>query len=175
MSYEIFNEDCLEGMKKLEAGSVGAVIADLPFNITDCAWDKAIDLDRFWSEVKRVLAPCSSAVLFASSRFTFQLYASNPEMFRYRWVWAKNSAADFVNAKNKPMTSYEDIMVFSNGVIAHTGKSERRMKYFPQGLKPYTGTVRTNQKKKSPPTWRILGKSVYRFWNAVPPPFYKVA
>ena len=172
MSYEIFNEDCLDGMRRLAEGSVGAVITDLPFGITDCGWDKAIDLERFWHEVNRVLAPCSSALLFASSRFTFELYASNPSQFRYRWIWAKNSAADFVNAKNKPQTSFEDIMVFSNGVVAHAGKSARRMKYFPQGLKPYTQGERVNYSKKKLDyaMRRAFEDSIYRMWNAVPPP-----
>lgn len=172
MSYEIFNEDCLEGMKRLANGSVGAVITDLPFAITDCDWDKAIDLERFWREVNRVLAPCSSALLFASSRFTFELYASNPEQFRYRWIWAKNSAADFINAKNKPQTSFEDIMVFSNGVVAHKGKSARRMKYFPQGLRPYTQGERVNysKKKQDYATRQASEDSTYRMWNTVPPP-----
>lgn len=146
---QIYNEDCILGMAKIPDGSIGAVITDLPYNITDCNWDKGIDLERFWIEVNRVLAPCSSAVMFASGRFTFELYASNPGQFRYRWVWAKNSAADFVNAKNKPQTSFEDIMIFSNGVVAHKGKSERRMKYFPQGLRPYTQGERVNYSKKN--------------------------
>lgn len=40
--YEIYNEDCLEGMKRLEDNSVDCIISDLPFNLTDCAWDKSV-------------------------------------------------------------------------------------------------------------------------------------
>ena len=42
MEYQIFNEDCLEGMKKIPAGSVDMVLTDPPFGITNCAFDKAL-------------------------------------------------------------------------------------------------------------------------------------
>ena len=135
MSYEIYNEDCLEGMKRLEDKSVDCVISDLPYNLTDCAWDKnVIDLATMWEQFKRILKPCCSVLLFGSSRFTFKLYNSNPEWYKYKWIWAKNRVTGFVHAKNRPMCRYEEILVFSNGTIVHKGKSPRRMKYFPQGL-----------------------------------------
>lgn len=168
---ELYNEDCLEGMRRLADGSVGVAIVDLPFGITDAAWDKKIDLSRFWEQINRVLAPRSSAILFASSAFTFELYASNPSQFRYRWIWCKNMVTNFINAKNKPMNAFEDIMVFSKGVVAHAGKSNRRMKYFPQGLTPYAAGTRINySKKKTAPISPAFaatggGESPYTFWN----------
>lgn len=135
MEYKIYNEDCLEGMKRLEDKSVDCIISDLPYNLTEAAWDKsAIDLQEMWAQFKRILKPCCSAVLFASSTFTFKLYNSNPEWYKYKWCWAKNRVTGFPNAKNRPMCRYEEILVFSNGKIAHKGKSEQRMKYNPQGL-----------------------------------------
>lgn len=87
---ELYNEDCLTGMKRLADNSVDCIICDLPYNLTDCAWDKsAIDL---------------------------------PTMF--------------VHAKNAPMRKYEEILVFSDGVINHATVSNRRMKYNPQGIIP---------------------------------------
>lgn len=39
---EIYNEDCLSGMSRLEAGSVDLVLCDLPYGTTHCAWDTVI-------------------------------------------------------------------------------------------------------------------------------------
>ena len=82
MDYEIFNEDCLEGMKSLADDSVDMILCDLPYNLTDCAWDKGvIDLSAMWTQFKRILKPCCSAVMFASGKFTHKLIASNFEQY----------------------------------------------------------------------------------------------
>ena len=52
----------------------------------------------------------------------------------------------FVHAKNAPMHKYEEILIFSNGVINHESLSPNtRMKYFPQGVKD----IEPTQKKTS--------------------------
>ena len=53
MEYKIYNEDCLEGMKRLEDKSVDCIISDLPYNLTDAAFDKhVIDLSAMWTQFK---------------------------------------------------------------------------------------------------------------------------
>lgn len=132
---KIYNCDCLEGMKQLDDKSVDMILTDLPYNITNCAYDKnVIDLQAFWTEAKRILKPCCSAVMFASSKFAIKLINSNYDQYKYRWTWIKNHPTYFVHAKNAPMHTTEDILVFSDGVINHATVSNRRMKYFPQGL-----------------------------------------
>jgi len=136
MEYEIYNRDCLEGMKEIDDKSIDLILTDLPYNITNATWDKkAIDLNELWEQFKRIIKPTSSVLLFASSSFTYKLYNSNPEWYKYKWVWVKNTSTGFPNAKNRPMCKYEEILVFSDGVIIHKDKSERRMKYNPQNLK----------------------------------------
>lgn len=135
--YTIYNEDCLAGMKKIESGSVDAIICDPPYNLTDCAWDKSvIDLAAMWSEFKRILKPCSATVLFASGKFTHKLIASNFDWYKYKWIWVKNAPTMFVHAKNAPMRKFEEILIFSDGAINHASVSNRRMKYNPQGVTP---------------------------------------
>lgn len=133
--YAIYNEDCLEGMKKIADGSVDCILTDLPYNLTDAAWDeKKIDLQELWTQFKRIIKPAKSICLFARSTFTFKLYNSNPEWYKYKWIWSKNKVTGFANAKNRPMCCYEEILVFSKGSTCHKGKSDRRMPYNPQGL-----------------------------------------
>ena len=135
MNYQIFNEDCLIGMSKISDNAVDAIICDLPYNVTDCVWDKStIDLAAIWKQFRRILKPCCSAVLFSSGKFTHKLIASNFEEYKYKWIWVKNVPTGFVHAKNMPMHKYEEILVFSDGSINHATCTRRRMKYNPQGL-----------------------------------------
>lgn len=163
MSYEIYNEDCLEGMKSLEDDSVDMILCDLPYNLTDCAWDKGvIDLPTMWTQFKRILKPCCSAVMFASGKFTHKLIASNFEQYKYKWIWVKNVPTMFVQAKNAPMRKFEEILVFSDGVINHASVSKRRMKYNPQGLVP-CNVPRSNDGKDTPSQLRAGGRG--EKWN----------
>lgn len=161
MEYQIYNEDCIKGMKKIPDKSVNAVIADLPFGITNCKWDSVIDFDKLWQELHRVLKPYSAVVLFSSGRFTHQLIASNFAEFKYKWIWLKANPTMFVHAKNAPMRRYEEICIFSDGSIAHAGQ-KRRMTYNPQGvvacefLKPNDNKFSPTQVKTS--GWTHLKK-----------------
>ena len=133
---KIFHGDCLELMKNLPDNSVDFVLCDLPYNLTDCKYDKKIfNLEKFWEQVKRILKSKCSVALFASSRFSFKLYNSNPEWYKYKWIWEKNMPVFFVHAKNAPMRIFEEILIFSNGIIQHSNLTDNRMKYFPQGVK----------------------------------------
>lgn len=146
-SIQIYNEDCLEGMKRIPDGSVDMVLTDLPYEITALPYDKQIDLAEMWTQFKRILKPYTAVVLFASGKFTHQLIASNFEQFKYKWIWRKNAPTLFVHAKNRPMSCYEEICVFSDGVINHASLSKKRMKYNPQGLiaTPLPGRRKTIQ------------------------------
>ena len=137
MNFEIYNEDCIAGMKHLADNSVDMILTDLPYNLTACKWDLTpIDLPAMWEQFKRILKPQCSAVMFASGKFTFKLVASNFEQFKYKWIWVKNAPTMFVHAKNAPMRKYEEICVFSDGSINHASCTTRRMKYNPQGVVP---------------------------------------
>ena len=35
---KIYNEDCLEGMKRIPDGSVDCIVCDLPYGTTACAY-----------------------------------------------------------------------------------------------------------------------------------------
>lgn len=140
---ELYNEDCIAGMAKLADNSVDMILTDLPYNLTACKWDKTpIDLAEMWTQFKRILKPCCSAVLFASGKFTFKLVASNFEQYKYKWIWVKNAPTMFVHAKNAPMRKFEEILVFSDGSINHPSCTTRRMKYNPQGVVPCLPRIR---------------------------------
>lgn len=126
--------DCLELMKDIPDGSIDMILCDLPYGTTASAWDKVIQLDKLWKQYRRIIKPRGAIVLFASGQFTNKLINSQDGIYRYKWIWIKNRPGNFVNANNRPMTRYEEICVFSDGITANTKKSERKMVYNPQGL-----------------------------------------
>ncbi len=109
---KIFNCDCIEGMKKLADNSVDMILCDLPFGITNCDWDKKIDLEKFWTEIHRVTKLNAACAMFAKSKFLIELANSNLKYYRYKWVWQKNLACGFLNAKKMPLCAHEDILIF---------------------------------------------------------------
>ena len=44
---KIYNEDCLEGMKRIDDRSIDCVITDPPYGTTACSWDTMIPFNRF--------------------------------------------------------------------------------------------------------------------------------
>ena len=79
-----------------------------------CSWDVKIDLKAFWEQVKRIRksdhSPC---IHFCTTKFGFELHASNPDEFRYDLVWDKQRGVSFLSANKMPMRSHEMIYVFS--------------------------------------------------------------
>jgi site-specific DNA-methyltransferase (adenine-specific) len=60
---------------------------------------------------------------------------SNVKMFKYEWIWEKNTGAGFIHAKNRPLKRHENILVFSKGSMGHLSLlGDKRMKYNPQDL-----------------------------------------
>ena len=68
MDYQIFNEDCLEGMKRIETGSVDAIICDPPYGVTCAPFDKALPFSTMWGNFSRVLKKMVRPFYFASNR-----------------------------------------------------------------------------------------------------------
>lgn len=109
---KIYNIDCLIGMKRIPDGSVDAVICDLHYGTTRNPWDSVIPLDELWAQYRRITKPTAPIVLFSQQPFTSALVMSNPQMFRYEWIWQKEMGTGFLNAKRMPLKDHENIMVF---------------------------------------------------------------
>jgi site-specific DNA-methyltransferase (adenine-specific) len=133
---ELYNGDCLEILKTIPDKSVDLIICDLPYGCLSsangkqdpnvapsagrkivsqpCAWDVKIDLSAFWEQIKRIRKnPSSPCLHFCTTKFGFELGASNPAEFRYDIVWNKKRGVSFLSANKMPMRSHEMIYVFS--------------------------------------------------------------
>jgi site-specific DNA-methyltransferase (adenine-specific) len=131
--YQLFNGDCLEIMPTLPAQSVDAIITDLPYGTTACAWDSVIPFDEMWRCVKHVLKPNGAFVTTASQPFTSALVMSNPKMFKYELIWDKVSHTNPYIAKYRCLSVHENILIFSEG----------KTTYNPQ--KYYNGVTRSDK------------------------------
>lgn len=109
---KIYNEDCLEGMKRIPAGSVDMVLCDMPYGTTQLPWDKTLDLAAVFNHYWRVLKPNGLAVLFSSQPFTTDLINASRKEFKYEIIWDKVTKTNFYDAKRRPMKSHENILVF---------------------------------------------------------------
>lgn len=110
--------DCLEVMKQIPDKSIDAIICDLPYGTTSCKWDSVIPFEPLWKQYKRIIKDNGATVLTASQPFTSKLVNSNIEWFKYQWIWKKNTATGFMQAKTKPLNCYEDILIFGNFKVA---------------------------------------------------------
>jgi site-specific DNA-methyltransferase (adenine-specific) len=99
-------------MPTLEAGSIDAVITDLPYGTTSCAWDTVIPFVPMWEAVKHVLKTRGAFVTTASQPFTSALVMSNISDFRYEWIWEKPKATGHLDARRRPLKAHENIVVF---------------------------------------------------------------
>lgn len=126
--------NCLEVMKSIPDGSIDLILADLPYGVTRSMGDEMLPLNELWEQYRRILSPIGVVALFAAQPFTTILSSSNLDWLKYSLVWSKRHSSAFLHAKNKPLISHEDIVIFSPGAIFHPGRSKRRMTYNPQGV-----------------------------------------
>jgi len=109
---QIYNEDCLEGMKRIPDASVDCIITDPPFGTTVCKWDVVIPFEPLWEQYHRICKPNAAIVLFAVEPFTSFLIMSNLKEFRQKLTWVKTRPTNVMNAKKQFMNWTEDICVF---------------------------------------------------------------
>jgi site-specific DNA-methyltransferase (adenine-specific) len=111
----IYNEDCLEGMKKIPNGSIDMILCDLPYGTTACKWDNIIPFEPLWEQYNRIIKDNGAIVLFGSEPFSSKLRLSNLKNYKYDWIWDKVKPSGHLNAKYMPLKQHEIISVFCKG------------------------------------------------------------
>jgi len=146
----LIHGECLEEMDKLikQGIKIDAIITDPPYGTTACKWDSVIDFDAMWQRLNNLIKPNGAVVLFGSEPFSSALRMSNIKNYKYDWKWEKNKPNGFVNAKNKPLKTLEDVCVFSDGVTANTKNIHKKTPYNPQGVKRVCKTIKSGIRKR---------------------------
>ena len=111
----LYEGDCLSIMPMLPSASVDLILCDLPYGTTQNRWDSVIDLPALWAEYRRLLKPSGVVALTAQGAFLARLILSNEAWFRYKLVWEKSKATNFLNAKRQPLRKHEDVCIFYPG------------------------------------------------------------
>ena len=99
-------------MKNIPDKSIDMILCDLPYGTTHNKWDNVIPMKPLWEQYNRIIKDHGAIVLFSQMPFGASLIMSNPKMFRYEWIWEKNQAGGFLNAKKMPLRKHENILVF---------------------------------------------------------------
>ena len=109
---QLYNVDCLEGMREIDDKSIDMILCDLPYGTTQCKWDTVIPFEPLWEHYNRIIKDNGAIVLFGSEPFSSTLRLSNLRYYKYDWIWDKVKGTGFLNAKRQPMRNHELISVF---------------------------------------------------------------
>ncbi len=136
---QLLHGDCLELMKDIPDNTIDMILCDLPYGLTECAWDKTIlDLDKLKTEYLRVLKPDGVIALFSIQPFTTELINALKPYYSHTWYWVKNNASGGLFCKVQPMRCVEEIHIFRK----FRGKNNK-------GLYPNTREYLIAEKEKS--------------------------
>lgn len=124
----LYNEDCLEGMKRIPDGSIDMILCDLPYGTTACKWDIVIPFELLWEQYNRIIKDNGAIVLFGSEPFSTELRHSNLKMYKYDWVWDKRIPSGMSYARFQPMRQTENISVFCKGRTIYNPQMTKRNK-----------------------------------------------
>jgi len=153
MLNQIFNEDCLEWMKRIPDWSIDCIITDPPYWTTACKWDTVIPFEPMWEQLKRIIKPNGAIVLFGSEPFSSLLRVSNLKNYKYDWIWEKSRPSNFLQAQYQCLKAHETISVFS--IKKHT--------YYPQKWKIDERFIDRRKKHSANHSSNITGmKKTYR-------------
>jgi len=108
----LYNEDCLQTMKRIPDGSIDLMLTDIPYGTTQNEWDILPNLNEMWIEWKRILKPNGVWIFTAQQPIASDLIVSNRKDFRYEWIWEKTQGTGHLNANKMPLKIHENILIF---------------------------------------------------------------
>lgn len=121
-SNSVIHGDGLDLLRSLPAESVDMIFADLPYGVTECEWDKPIDLDQFWAAATHAAKPNAAIVMTTQQPFTSKVILSNLSMYRCEWIWTDGRPTGAFNSTVHPLRVHESVLVFSR----------EKVRYFPK-------------------------------------------
>lgn len=105
-------------MEEIPDESINLIITDLPYGLTNCkknTWDKIIDPKLIWQQFKRITKHNGTIALTGLGLFSALMIYEAQDIYKYSLIWKKNKPRGFLNAKIRPMSIHEDIIIFSKG------------------------------------------------------------
>jgi len=121
--------DCLTVMDFIPDCSVDMILCDLPYGTTQNGWDKTLPMDVLWEHYERIMSPNGVIALMSHGVFTAHIILSCEKYFRYKIVWVKSKATNFLNAKRQPLRKHEDICIFYKAQPLYTPQMSAGQSY----------------------------------------------
>ena len=134
---KIFQNDCFEILPTI-THKIDLVLVDLPYGVINTEYDKRIDLEKLWKQLKNITKDKAIFLFFGNLSLGMELIKSNPQWYRYELIWNKHLGSDFFNAKKQPLKSHEYVFVF----YKNRGTYNPQMR---QGFDPYRRVISTKQ------------------------------
>jgi len=125
---KVYLGDCFEVLKNIPDGCIDLVIADPPYGTMNIKWDNIIPIGKMWEELKRVIKPKTTVCIFGVEPFSSMIRMSNLKMYKYDWIWQKNTVTNFLNAYKQPMRKCELINIFYKQQCIYKPQMEKKDK-----------------------------------------------
>lgn len=138
---DIYNEDCLVVMDRMiEDGiKVDMIFSDLPYKETGSSWDnKLIPTDKVFERFEKLITEDGAIVMTATMKFAMELINHAKHLYKYDWIWEKESGTNVPNVNYQPFRNHEYVLVFGKGRVSPGKRTP--MTYNPQKTpgKPYS-------------------------------------
>lgn len=126
---QVFEADCLKKMQEIPDAAIDMILCDLPYGVTQNAWDSYIPLDKLWMQYSRIIKPNGAIVLTSSGLFTAMIIMSQPALYKYKLVWEKSKPTNFLNVKSSHCANMRIFVYFikSSQLIIHKWGAALRM------------------------------------------------
>lgn len=171
----IYNDNCINGMKKLETDSIDLIVTDPPYGMSFMGknWDKALPPLEAFEEMYRVLKPGAFAFVMCAPRSDLQARMSilledagfNIAFTPIYWTFATGfpkaqNISKQIDKRYKKKTEYDDLAKFIKDARLKKGIPQKEIaKHFPSKTGGLTGCVSNWEKGSSVPTsqqWKII-------------------
>jgi site-specific DNA-methyltransferase (adenine-specific) len=129
----VYNNDCFELFDIFDNESIDCIITDPPYNITDHAWEKQINIKLLFSEYIRILKNNAVFIVFGAEPFSSHCRLAGLPYYKFDFVWDKIIPSGMSYAKFQPMRQHENIMVFCKGKLPYNPQMIKRDKPIKSG------------------------------------------
>lgn len=145
---ELHNDNCFNILPTLKDNSIDLVLVDLPYGQTENEWDRCIDLEKMWQQLKRIGKDNTAFIFFTTTKFGYKLIESNEKWFRYDLVWEKTNSVGFLQANKMPLRIHELIYIFYKRLPTYNPQKTQGEPY--QVKRKTTTEVYAGNRRKKP-------------------------
>lgn len=113
----LFKGNCFDVLPTLPSSSVQLFLCDLPYGVLNkqnphAAWDKPIDLNHLWYEIKRTGTPQLCLCFLCIGYLCAWSYREQQKRFQVHVGMGQESNDGFPQCEKQPLRRHEDIVVF---------------------------------------------------------------